>query len=150
MGKAALLAWLVALPAQRDGHGMPIPRPAHFLAVVATVSLEHTELDDPRVLAAALDVLASHESGYRTGARGDSGRSCGAWQTPCTETPMSGDRLGLEQARVAARWVLWSSTRCPDHPLSLYATGTICGHVRIADFYWREVRAELAVPLEAP
>jgi hypothetical protein len=113
--------------------------------VVATVALEHDDIDS-RILVAALDVVAAHESGYRHRAIGDGGRSKGAWQTPALETP--DDPIG--QARIAAKWIITSATRCPDHPLSLYATGRICGSVRISDLYWREVRAELAIPLEAP
>lgn len=144
IGRAALLAWLLALPVVRDGHGAELPRPRGFFDVIATVALEHDELGDPRILAAALDVVAAHESAYRMTAIGDSGRSCGAWQTPCGETPIGHD-VGLAQARVAAKWLIASMTRCPDHPLALYATGRVCGSVRVADFYWREVRGELAI-----
>lgn len=144
IARAALIAWVAALPVIRDGHGLPIPRPHGFAETIATVALEHEELD-ARVLAAMLDVVAAHESAYRVRALGDGGRSKGAWQTPAAETP--DDAIG--QARVAAKWMIVSSLACPDFPLSRYATGHTCGSVRIADLYWREVRAELAIPLEA-
>lgn len=140
ISKAALLAWAALLPVLHDGHGAPIPRPRNFFDVVVPVALEHPEID-ARILVATLDVVAAHESGYRHAALGDGGKSKGAWQTPVAETP--DDPTG--QARVALKWIAWSMQRCPDHPLSLYATGRICGAVRIADFYFREVRAELAV-----
>lgn len=145
MTRLALAAWLAALPFVRDGLGHPIPRPKGFADVVAAVALEHPEVD-ARILAATLDVVAAHEGHYALHPRGfnDGGRSKGAWQTPSGETP--DDAMG--QARVAAKWLLVSMQRCPDHPLSLYATGHVCGRVRIADFYWAEVQAELAIPLE--
>lgn len=145
IAKAALVAWIVSLPVIRDGHGLPIPRPTGFADAIATVALEHEELD-ARVLSAMLDVVAAHESAYRVRALGDGGRSKGAWQTPAAETP--DDAMG--QARIAAKWLIVSAKACPDFPLSRYATGHVCGSVRIADRYWREVRAELAIPFEAP
>lgn len=141
MTRAALVAWLVALPLLHDGHGHVIPRPAGFADVVATVALEHPEVD-ARTLMATLDVLAAHEGRYSRHPRGynDGGKSKGAWQTPAAETP--DDALG--QARVAAKWILVSWLACPNFPLSKYATGHVCGPVRVADWYWSEVRAELA------
>lgn len=137
----ALLAWLLTLAMVHDGRDRSIPRPHGFLDVIAKVASEQSEVD-PRILAATLDVVAAHESGYRLHPTGhnDGGKSKGAWQTPSAETP--DDAIG--QARVAAKWLLYSMRTCPDHPLSLYATGRICGPVRIADYYWRQVRAELA------
>jgi len=144
--RVALIAWISALPVLHDGRGHELPRPRGFAEVIATVALEHAEEVDPRILAATLDVVAAHEGRYQLHPRGfnDGGKSKGAWQTPAAETP--DDAMG--QARVAARWLLVSMRRCPDHPLALYATGHVCGAVRVADFYWREVRAELAIPLE--
>jgi len=146
--RVALAAWLSALPQVTDAHGWPFHRPAGFADVIATVTLEHPEVD-ARVLAATLDVVAAHESSYRLHPRGynDGGASKGAWQTPAAETP--DDALG--QARVAAKWLLYSMTRCPDYPLAIYATGHVCGPVKVADYYWSQVRAELAQsPLPAP
>lgn len=136
-----LLLWFASLAPVTDGLNRPIPRPPGFAKVILTVALEHPEID-PRILAAALDVVAAHESSYRLHPHGwnDGGKSKGAWQTPAAETP--DDALG--QARVAAKWLLYSMRTCPDHPLSLYATGHVCGPVRVADYYWRQVRAELA------
>lgn len=145
IGHAALLAWALARPVIHDGHGAELPRPPGFMDVVVTAALERAEAVDPHILVAALDVVAAHESAYRMTAIGDSGRSCGAWQTPCVETPVGHD-VGLQQARVALKWMLASMTRCPDHPLALYATGRICGAVHVADFYWTEIRRELAAP----
>ena len=146
--KLVLSTWLAMLPLQKDGYHRGIPRPQGFTDVIAVAVLEGS--DDPvqeRILAATLDVLAAHESGYRQKAVGDSGRSCGAWQTPCGETPLEGDHVGLKQARIAVKWVKRSFDLCPDYPLAKYATGVTCGSVRIADYYWRQVRLELESPL---
>lgn len=165
MTVAELIVVLAALAPVHDGHGRGIPRPSGFPQVIAKAALEQGDVD-ARMLAAEFDILAAHESGYDTSARGDVhdgvAHSCGAWQTPCVETPgfarcIEGDdcrrgwrftpssTIALEQARVARKWILWSNARCPDHPLSLYASGTICGRVRVADRYWAEVRSELEV-----
>lgn len=135
-----LLLWIASLAPVHDGLNREIPRPPGFAHVIATVAIEHPEID-PRILAATLDVVAAHESAYRLHPHGwnDGGKSKGAWQTPAHETP--DDPLG--QARVAAKWLLYSMRTCPDHPLSLYATGHVCGPVRVADYYWRQVQAEL-------
>lgn len=177
----AVATWIASHPFVRDGRGADIPRPRGFENVVAEVVADHPELPDPRVLASAFDVVAAHESAYDSAAVGDSGRSCGAWQTPCAETPMPAGwreefdhaaavadvvereralraahqhrltgvtrEIRVGQARVAAKWLVASMARCPDHPLSLYATGTVCGPVRVADLYVREMRAEAAAPL---
>lgn len=187
---------LMTLAVLKDGNGADLPRKQGFADVVATAVSEHPEFDW-RKLAAALDVIGAHESGYDAAAVGDSGKSCGAWQTPCDETPMpAGWRTEYEparaaaqaarampatteeeraardaalqharemfaaahkhrlaamttamrvgQARVASKWIIASFTRCPEHPISLYATGTICGAVRIADLYARQVEEERA------
>lgn len=135
----ALSLWLCSLPPVQASWG-PIPRPDAFCRVVAAVALEFPEVD-ARWLAASLDVVAAHESAYRTHPPGlnDHGASKGAWQTPSAETP--DDAYG--QARVAARWMIRSAQQCPDHPLSLYASGHICGPIRVADYYSRQVMAAL-------
>jgi hypothetical protein len=144
ISRAALVAWILALPYVHDGNGHDIPRPNGFADVIATVALEHSELD-ARILAATLDVIAAHESAYRVRPRGynDGGASKGAWQTPSRETP--DDPIG--QARVAAKWLITSISRCPEHPISLYATGHVCGAVRVADYYWLQIKTELAIPI---
>ena len=135
---ASLVAWILSLAVAHDGHGRPIPRPAGFATVIATVALEHPEVD-PRIVAATLDVIAAHESAYRTSAIGDHGASCGAFQTPCARTPH--DALG--QARVAATIWLVAVDRCPEHPMWLYASGR-CAPSRIARRYERFIREELS------
>ena len=159
-----LAAALAALPSLLDGHGAKIPRPAGVPDVIAQVALEHPEVD-AWLLAATLDVLGAHESGYSTHPRGlnDHGRSKGFGQTPRASTP--DDLLG--QVREAARWVIVSWKGCPAFPLSRYATGVRCegasamsvgGTPRAAErvpvwvTYQREVIAEYAVlqpPLQA-
>lgn len=138
-----LAAWLCSLPALHDGNGLDIPRPAQFCPVVATVALEHPEVD-VRLMASLLDVIAAHESGYRTHPHGwnDGGKSKGAFQTPASTTP--DDPLG--QTRLAARILTVSMTSCPEHPLSLYASGR-CATIRVAELYAAEARREALTPL---
>ena len=199
MTPAQLAVWLMALRPVTDASGAPFRRPAGFVSIVASLAAESEDLD-PRLLAATLDVVGAHESSYDAAAVGDGGDSCGAWQTPCAETPMPAgwraeyrparaaenaaralpsetvdqraerddaiararhaladahahrlahmtSEMRAGQARVAARWIRSSFARCPDHPLSLYATGRICGPVRVADWYVTQIRAEASIPL---
>jgi hypothetical protein len=132
-----LLVWLVALPVHVDGHHHPIPRPYGAALTIANVAAE-TEL--PQVYAAMLDVLAAHESGYRNSVTGDSGRSCGAYQTPCARTPPD----GLGQTRLALALIRQANDACPGHPLWLYASGR-CASTWTAAWYEREVHARLAL-----
>lgn len=139
MTKAILLSWLLALPPLHDGHGAPIPRPRAAAETIATVAME-TGL--PQIFAATLDVLAAHESGYRIAAVGDSGASCGAFQTPCARTPK--DALG--QTRLAVAILYQALSVCSEHTLWAYAAGR-CIRSTVAVRYEREVRQELAIAL---
>ena len=110
---SALVAWILALPLYQS-----IPRPPEFALAIADVALDAAP-DDPRALAATLDLIAAHESRYHPLASGDGGRSRGAYQTPRHRTPA--DIAG--QTRLAAR-ILGEATRaCPAHPLWAYASG---------------------------
>lgn len=111
-----LLALVLSFATLLDGHGHPIPIREAIRAVIASVA-------DTDIEAAELYVLVSHESAGRVDVRGDSGRSCGAWQTPCAETPMDGPQLGLRQARVAVRILRRAAANCPEHPIWMYASG---------------------------
>ena len=133
----SLLTWLMSLAQHVDGHGHAIPRPLEASRVISLVALE---TDSPREYAAMLDVLASHESGYHTGVTGDSGRSCGAYQTPCGRTPPD----GLGQTRLAARILKQAGEACPNHPLWVYASGA-CRSTAVALRYEAEVKRSLAV-----
>jgi hypothetical protein len=64
------------------------------------------------------------------------------YQTPAAQTP--DDPLG--QTRLAARILTLSMSQCPEHPLSLYASGR-CATIRVAELYAREARAEAMTPL---
>jgi hypothetical protein len=139
MTLTALLAWVLTLPAHVDGHHMPIPRPYGAALTIAKAALE---TDSPVVYAAMLDVLAPHESAYRTSAVGDGGKSCGAFQTPCGETPPD----GLGQARLAAKILKRANDSCPGHPLWMYASGH-CSPSAVALRYEAEVHAALQGPL---
>jgi hypothetical protein len=86
-------------------------------------------------------VLAAHESGYRTSAKGDGGKSCGAYQTPCSRTPP--DAAG--QTRLALSILKDANDRCPGHPLWLYASGH-CASSRTAVWYESEVSRALSPP----
>lgn len=193
---AEIARLIMTLAVLKDGNGADLPRRTGFADVVAAAVVEHPDFDW-RMLAAAEDVIASHESGYDAAAVGDSGKSCGAWQTPCAETPMPAGwrpeyeaarakldaakampietaeerderetalrsarralasahahrlagittEMRIGQARVAAKWIISSISRCPAHPISLYATGTVCGAVPIADYYARQIKSERA------
>ena len=62
----------------------PIPRHEKIVTVYVTAAMDS---HDPVKYAVWLDVLGAHESGYDSSLVGDSGASCGAWQTPCARTP---------------------------------------------------------------
>jgi hypothetical protein len=126
-----LFVWLMSLPPILDGHGYPIARPPAAARVIAAVAVETS---DPAFFAAALDVFAAHESGYRPSAAGDcpgmrsgdpqctrelGARSCGAWQTPCATTP----RDATAQARQWVAILRRSTLACPAHPFAVLGTG---------------------------
>lgn len=139
MTAAELAAWVLALPTVLDGHGRPIPRSSEVAAAIAVVALEQTYID-PRIMAGTLDVLAAHEGAYRLTSRGDHGRSCGTWQTPCWKTPMEGAELAVRQARIAVAEWRRSVDRCPEHPIWAYASGR-CAASWVARRYEQEIRA---------
>ena len=130
-----ILSVLLALPAWKDGHGYPIRRPEAAARVIAEVTADSDEaLRD----AVTLDYLAAHESGYRTSAIGDGGKSCGPFQTPCDITP----HTPLEQTRLALRILKQAETVCPAHPLWAYASGR-CAPSRTALRYERDIAQAL-------
>jgi hypothetical protein len=108
-----LIAWVAALPLYQA-----TPRPPEFAAAIAVVALERAP-EAPERLAATLDLIAAHESRYRPLARGDGGRSVGAYQTPRHRTPAT----IAGQTRLAARILGEASRACPAHPLWAYASG---------------------------
>lgn len=149
-----LFVWLMSLPRVLDGHGHPIARPPAAARVIAAVA---AETSDPALYAAALDVFAAHESGYRPSAAGDcagmrpgdplctrelGARSCGAWQTPCATTP----RDAAAQARQWVAILRRSFVACPEHPFAVLGTGRCIpwGASRV-----REVRAAALVAFPA-
>ena len=113
MDLGILVAWVAALPLYQA-----TPRPPEFAAAIAEVALADAP-DDPRVLAATLDLIAAHESRYHPTARGDGGRSVGAYQTPKHRTPAT----IAGQTRLAARILGEAARACPAHPLWAYASG---------------------------
>jgi hypothetical protein len=133
----SILIWLVSLAVHADRHGFPIPRPYGAATTIAQVVASEPE-DLQRIYAATLDVLAAHESAYRTGVTGDGGKSCGAYQTPCARTPAD----GLGQTRLALSILKDANDRCPGHPIWLYASGH-CASSRTALWYEAEVRSAL-------
>ena len=158
MNLTQLTLWLAQAPAVLDWHGHPIARPESFPPVVAQVVLEHPEMDD-RLLASTLDQLAAHEGSYNARAQGDcpglragdthctvslGAKSCGAYQTPCTQTKL-GDLLS--QTRLAARHVVTSFLGCPEKPLNLYASGQCPRAVGIAETYLALIRKAAARPV---
>ena len=141
MTGAELALWVLALPAWLDGHGRTIPRIPAVAEAIAAVAAEQP--GDTRLMAVVLDVLAAHEGAYRIASRGDHGRSCGSWQTPCARTPMAGADLAVRQARVAAAMWAQAVQRCPNHPAWAYASGR-CSRSWAADLYEREIRSTMA------
>jgi hypothetical protein len=134
-----LFAWLSTRPLHLDGHGHAIPRPTGAALTISNACEGDVVLGaTPKVCAAHLDVLASHESAYHTGVTGDGGKSCGAWQTPCSRTPPDGQG----QARLALRLLKQANDHCEGHPLWLYASGR-CERTRTAAWYEAEVKAML-------
>lgn len=131
MSPEVLLPWIVSLPLILDKGGHPIPRPVEAARVIAQVAAREP---DPAYVAAALDVFAALESGYRPKAAGDcpglkagdpsctremGALSCGAWQTPCKITPAD----GLGQAKLWVSILRRSQAMCPAYPLALLGTG---------------------------
>lgn len=167
MNPQALLAILLVLAAVRDWHGRPIRRRPEAAAVVAKAA---GETGAPEVFAAYLDVLAAHESGYDPSARGDHrngvAKSCGMFQTPCSETPgfercdggddcrhgwrfEGGRGVALAQARLAIRILLGRAmVTCPEHAVWAYASGH-CAPSRVALAYEAEAGAEARVIKQA-
>ena len=133
MDPATLAAWLLALPLYAA-----TPRPPEFARAIAIVALRAAP-DAPLELAATLDVIAAHESAYHPAARGDHGRSWGAYQTPAFRTPR--DIAG--QTSLAARILADAARACPAHPLWAYASGR-CAPSYAARAMERAVAASLA------
>ncbi len=129
------LAFILLWPTLHDGHQAPIPCPELARVTIANVA-------ESRYEAAALYVLGAHESGWHMQARGDSGRSCGTFQTPCARTPMDGPELGRRQALVALQVLRTAIDRCPEHPVWMYASGR-CAPSPIAIRYEAEIRVIL-------
>ena len=174
MSLASLVQWLLCLALILDFEKpvrQPIPRSQNVANVIATAA---NETNSPKEFAAYLDVLGAHESGYDTSAVGDHtggiGRSCGAWQTPCAETPgftssecswaeesptpgchwgwkfHPSPTIALQQARKAIQILKRAVDGCPDHPIWMYASG-LCTRTKTATLYEDEVNAELAIPV---
>ena len=133
MDPATLAAWLLALPLYAA-----TPRPPEFAQAIAIVALRAAP-DAPLELAATLDVIAAHESAYPPLARGDDGRSAGAYQTPAGRAPR--DVAG--QTQLAARILADAARACPAHPLYAYASGR-CAPSYAARDMERAVAASLA------
>jgi len=128
-----LIAWVAALPLYDA-----TPRPPEFAAAIAVVALQRAP-DAPEQLAATLDLIAAHESRYHLTARGDGGRSVGAYQTPRHRTPAT----IAGQTRLAAQMLAEAARACPLHPLWAYASGR-CAPSYAARGMERAVAASLA------
>lgn len=155
MNAPQIAAWLMHSTLILDGtpaHN-PIPRPSKSADVIATAAAETSA---PLLFAAWLDVLAAHESGYRTTAAGDcpglragsllctrerGAHACGAWQGLCAALPAKA--TPLDQARLAVRDLTRALDGCPDHPLWQYARGR-CERSRVAELYEADVAAKFA------
>ena len=133
---AILTAWIVALPLYNA-----TPRPPEFALAIAEVALEGAP-DAPEQLAATLDLIAAHESRYSPLARGDAGRSIGAYQTPRHRTPAT----LAGQTRLAARILSEAARSCPAHPLWAYASGRCATSYAARDMERSVARALAAAP----
>jgi hypothetical protein len=151
-----LALWLASLPLVLDGHGHAIPRPR---AAVATIVEAANASPAPLLFAAWLDVLAAHESGYRTSAAGDcpglsagsrectrdrGAHACGAWQGLCAALPPKA--TPLNQALLAVHDLVRAIAVCPEHPLWAYASGH-CARTAVAVRYEADVARELAASI---
>ncbi len=166
---STLVPLLVSLPMILDYERpvrLPIPRNDKIVMVIATAALE---TEEPVKMAVWLDTLGAHESGYNPSLVGDHGQSCGAWQTPCGETPgfaactaaeeqdpkkcrwgwafHTAPTVALQQARKATAILKRALDGCPSHPIWMYARG-VCGESRTAKLY--EVDVDTALGVLAP
>lgn len=138
MSASTYLTWILKIALLvHDAHGFTRAMPPAMAAAIADATTDRDE-------AAVLVVLAFRESSYRADVRGDGGRSCGAWQTPCAVTPLGDAR---KQAVLALGIYRRSAALCPAHPLAIYASGS-CGSIagrRISDARIAEASALAAV-----
>ncbi len=128
-----MIQWILTIALlMHDAHGYTRPMPQRVAEAIASVAPD-------RETAALLVVFAFRESTYRDDVRGDSGKSCGLFQTPCVVTPL---RDARKQVEVAMGIFKRSAIACPEHPLAIYGTGRCIrwGESRAAD-----VRRLLAV-----
>jgi hypothetical protein len=145
----ALALWLSTASAElKDGHGYAgRPAPA-VVQAIADESIADPLMGDPISTAAVLLVFAFRESSYRADVRGDSGKSCGLFQSPCASTPLRDPKA---QATIALAIMRRSMVACPDFPFAVYASGS-CSSVagrrisseRIADA--KRLVASVAAP----
>lgn len=150
MTTGELLVIVLALSPVPDHLGRPISRNA---SAARDIAIACAETSVPILCAIDLDLLCARESNYRKDIAGDcpglpagsllctrekGARSCGAFQTPCATTPAK--LTGLEQTRIAWKWLAKSIEVCPDHPLWAYARGE-CKPSWIANEYEAIARA---------
>jgi hypothetical protein len=122
MTPQALTLWLSTAAAElKDGHGFAgRPAPA-VVQAIADAAVADPLMGDEQHTAAILLVFAFRESSYRADVRGDSGKSCGLFQSPCASTPLRDPKA---QATIALRIMRRSMTACPDFPFAVYASGS--------------------------
>ena len=125
-----IVQWILAIALLvHDGHGYSRAMPRLLGDAIAAVAPD-------RDTAALLVVFAFRESSYRADVKGDyyadadgvvRPHSCGAWQTPCSRTPLCVASSGAKcfQAQAALAWSIMqaSMVACPDYPLAVYASG---------------------------
>lgn len=132
-------AWVLRIALLvHDAHGFTRAMPPAMASAIVDVAADSVE-------AATLVVLAFRESSYRTDVRGDAGQSCGAWQTPCSSTPLGDVRA---QAKIAVAILRRSAALCPSHPLAIYASGSCTNPAgrRISDARIAEASALAVAP----
>jgi len=179
MPPADLIAWVMTWPLLLDGRPgfavrNPIPRPKYAPLAFVTAATEHIDARtkkglpsaSPELYVAFLDVFSARESAYNVQAAGDcpgmkpgdpactvelGAVSCGAWQTPCSRTPMSlasgKQALAVAQAKLALDILDVSMAACPSHPIAMYMTGRC---VSVGASREAEIAAQMATPLPVP
>lgn len=175
LSASSIAKLLLAIPAILDyeaapprGPGrQPVPRYEHSVGIyigVDDIAMAASETSDPLTLAAELDMFGAHEGGYCISVVGDSGSSCGTFQTPCAATPgfarctedeennhtkchhhwafHNARGVALAQARKAATVLQEWASKC-DHVVWGYARGA-CERTHTADLYENDLNVSLS------
>ena len=117
-----MITWVLTIALLvTDSHGFSRAMPAKLAQAILNATKDRAEQ-------AVMVVFAFHEGSYRTDVRGDSGASCGTFQSRCAVTPLctasSPQACFDTQARIALDTMHRSFAACPEYPLAVYASGS--------------------------